>query len=87
MKFFLADLKDGAIHHFEEKLNPKELDVEFVDWKYCESLQVSGSIEKLKAEGKLKKKQAMNQCKTCHRNRTAQGLKAGPIKCKDCHNK
>jgi hypothetical protein len=59
------------------------------DCNPCHSLypQVSGSIEKMQAEGKLKKKQAMNQCKTCHRNRTAQGQKAGPVKCRDCHKK
>jgi hypothetical protein len=59
------------------------------DCNLCHSLfpQVSGSIEKLKAEGKLKKKQAMGQCQTCHRNRTTQGQKAGPVKCRDCHKK
>jgi len=59
------------------------------DCNPCHSLypQVSGSIEKMKAEGKLKKKQAMNLCKTCHKNLTAQGQKAGPVKCRDCHKK
>jgi hypothetical protein len=59
------------------------------DCNLCHSLfpQVSGSIERLKAEGKLKKKQAMGQCQTCHRNRAAQGQKAGPVRCRDCHKK
>jgi cytochrome c-type protein NrfB len=57
------------------------------DCNLCHGLfpQVSGSIEKLEAEGKLKKKQVMVQCQTCHRNRAAQGQKAGPVKCRDCH--
>ncbi|MBW1896440.1 MAG: cytochrome c3 family protein [Deltaproteobacteria bacterium] len=59
------------------------------DCNLCHSLfpQVSGSIEKLEAEGKLKKKQAMVQCRTCHKTRVSKGQKAGPVKCRGCHKK
>jgi hypothetical protein len=39
--------------------------------------KVSKSIEKLIAEGKLKKKEVMNHCKE----------KAVPTSCKECHQK
>ena len=57
--------------------------------KVCHDLypQVQGSIEKLKAEGKLKKKDAMNQCKGCHKTRADMGEKSGPTGCKKCHDK
>ena len=53
------------------------------DCKLCHNLfpQISGSIEKLKAEGKLKKKEVMDRCQACHRQKT------GPIKCGECHKK
>jgi cytochrome c-type protein NrfB len=49
----------------------------------CHNLfpQTKGSIDKLKAEGKLKKKEVMDQCQACHRQ------KAGPLKCGECHKK
>ena len=55
----------------------------------CHNLfpQTPGSIEKNKAEGKLKKKEVMEQCRTCHRQKTDNGEKAGPINCKGCHRK
>jgi c(7)-type cytochrome triheme protein len=49
--------------------------------------QVAGSIEKLKAEGKLKKREAMDQCVECHKKETATGSKALPTKCSECHKK
>ena len=50
--------------------------------------QVRGSIEKLKAEGKLKKKHVMNTlCTKCHRQRKKAGKKSGPISCTTCHHK
>ena len=61
-----------------------------VDCKICHSLypQEPGIIEKLKAEGKLKKKQVMNkQCTKCHKENKKEGLKAGPVTCKQCHIK
>ena len=49
----------------------------------CHNLfpQTKGGIDKLKAEGKLKKKEVMDQCQACHRQKT------GPIKCSECHKK
>jgi cytochrome c-type protein NrfB len=49
----------------------------------CHNLfpQAKGSIDKLKAEGKLKKKEVMDQCRDCHKE------KQGPIKCSECHKK
>jgi hypothetical protein len=50
--------------------------------------QVRGSIETLKAEGKLKRKQVMNTlCTKCHRKRMKAGQKSGPISCSTCHQK
>jgi hypothetical protein len=50
--------------------------------------QVRGSIEKLKAEGKLNPKQVMNtQCTKCHRERRKAGKNSGPISCSACHLK
>ena len=50
--------------------------------------QVAGSIEKLKTEGKLKKKQVMNkQCIACHKKKKKAGEKTGPTSCSKCHQK
>ena len=56
----------------------------------CHTLfpQVRGSIEKLKAGGKLKKKHIMNTlCTKCHRERIKAGKNSGPISCNTCHHK
>lgn len=50
-------------------------------------LQVAGSIEKLKAEGKLKKREAMDQCVECHKKEATAGGKDLPTKCSECHKK
>ena len=57
------------------------------DCKLCHNLfpQVSGSIDQLKTEGKLKKKAVMDQCQTCHKQRETKGEKTGPTKCAGCH--
>lgn len=59
------------------------------DCGLCHNLfpQEPGSIEKLKTEGKLTKKQVMEQCRKCHKETAAKGEKAGPVNCKDCHKK
>ena len=60
------------------------------DCNICHALfpQQKGSIEKLKADGALKKKQVMNKmCLKCHRARKKAGEKFGPITCKQCHVK
>ena len=59
-----------------------------VDCQICHVLypQVAGSIEELKAQGQLKKKQVMNkQCTKCHKQKKKEGIKAGPVTCKQCH--
>ena len=59
------------------------------DCNLCHGLfpQNAGSAERLKAEGKLKKKEVMEQCRTCHRKRADKGKRAGPTSCKGCHQK
>jgi hypothetical protein len=62
--------------------------VNLVDCQICHVLfpQVAGSIEDLKTNGQLTKKQVMNkQCTKCHREKKKQGLKTGPTTCKQCH--
>jgi len=60
------------------------------DCNVCHDLfdRETGSIETLKAQGKLRKKQIMNdQCKACHQKKEAAGEKTGPTGCRDCHVK
>ena len=61
----------------------------FVDCKPCHELfgKEANVIDKMKAEGKLQKKQVMDMCKNCHKELAAKGEKAGPTGCKDCHKK
>ena len=61
-----------------------------VDCQICHSIfeQKSGSIEELKAQGKLKKKHVMIKlCTKCHKEKKRAGEKTGPTKCKKCHIK
>ncbi len=59
------------------------------DCAKCHNLfpQASGSIEKLKANKKLKAKQVMKECKNCHKAKKRAGEKTGPTGCKACHSK
>jgi cytochrome c7-like protein len=60
------------------------------DCNLCHDIfpQKSGSIEQLKTEESLKKKQVMNkQCIKCHRSKKKAGERSGPLKCKECHRK
>ena len=59
------------------------------DCNKCHSLfpQIPGAIKAYQLQKKLKKKQVMNQCKRCHKERSDSGQKAGPVKCKGCHKK
>jgi hypothetical protein len=61
----------------------------FVDCKPCHELfgKEPKVIDKMKAEGKLKKQQVMNMCKNCHKDLAAKGEKGGPTACTDCHKK
>lgn len=46
-----------------------------------------GVIQKYIAENKLKKKEAMDHCVDCHKDRAGASKKSGPVKCNDCHKK
>lgn len=60
-----------------------------VDCQPCHTMfpEESGVIEKMKNEAKLKKKEVMDVCKACHKERISKGEKAGPTTCKGCHQK
>jgi mono/diheme cytochrome c family protein len=61
-----------------------------VDCQTCHSVfsQQAGSIEELKAQGKLKKKHVMNKlCTKCHKETKKAGKKTGPTTCAKCHIK
>jgi hypothetical protein len=58
------------------------------DCNVCHDLfpQTKGSIEKLKAQGKLKSKQVMNKhCIKCHKAEKKAGNASGPTTCAKCH--
>jgi hypothetical protein len=60
------------------------------DCKKCHDMfpQVSGSIESMKTEGKLKKKDVMNTlCIQCHSAEKKAGKPFGPVNCSECHVK
>ena len=60
------------------------------DCDICHSVfpQEAGIIAKLKTEGKLKKKHVMNKlCTKCHKEKKKEGVKTGPVTCKQCHIK
>ncbi|MCJ7686209.1 MAG: cytochrome c family protein [Desulfobacteraceae bacterium] len=59
------------------------------DCNLCHGMfpQNPGSIERLKVEGKLKKKEVMEKCRTCHREKADKGERAGPTRCRGCHQK
>jgi hypothetical protein len=50
--------------------------------------QKAGVIADLKVQGKLARKQIMNeQCTRCHKEKKQAGEKAGPTTCTSCHAK
>ena len=58
------------------------------DCKICHSIfpQKLGSIEELKAQGKLEKKYVMNKlCTKCHKETRKAGRETGPLTCSKCH--
>lgn len=60
------------------------------DCTICHSAfpQKAGAIEELKTQGKLAKKQIMNeQCTKCHKEKKQAGEKTGPTTCTTCHVK
>ena len=77
--------KRGTVHfpHRQHQVNLK-------DCQICHAIfpQKPGSIEALKAEGKLKKKHVMNKlCTKCHKEKKKAGQKSGPTTCTKCHVK
>lgn len=84
-KIVLEGGKTGNVS-FPHKLHQENLN----DCDACHSAfpQEEGSIAKLKAEGKLEKKQVMNtQCLKCHRDAKKAGNPSGPTGCTSCHTK
>lgn len=59
------------------------------DCDYCHNLypQVRGSIKKYIDDGKFNKREVMDRCTKCHRDKFNAGLKTGPTRCKGCHIK
>ena len=60
------------------------------DCNICHDLfpQKLGGIEELKNQGKLKKKQVMQEhCIDCHKKMKAAGRNTGPTSCARCHRK
>ena len=60
------------------------------DCQICHSVfpQESGVIQKLKAQGTLKKKHVMNKlCTKCHKEKKKAGQPSGPTTCTKCHIK
>jgi len=58
------------------------------DCKICHSVfpQKQGSIEELKAQGKIENKYVMNKlCTKCHKEMKKTGRKTGPLTCSKCH--
>ena len=71
---------------FPHRLHQEKL----VDCQICHAVfdQKTGSIEELKAQGKLKKKHVMNKmCTKCHKQKKKAGEKSGPTTCSKCHIK
>jgi cytochrome c-type protein NrfB len=69
---------------FSHHLHQKELK----DCNLCHDLfpQAPGSINDLKNQQKLQKKQVMNsKCIQCHKARNDAGKEAGPTECNKCH--
>jgi hypothetical protein len=71
---------------FPHRLHQEKL----VDCQICHAVfeQKIGTIESLKAQGKLKKKHVMTKlCTQCHRQKKAAGEQSGPTTCSKCHIK
>ncbi|MBU2538184.1 MAG: cytochrome c family protein [Proteobacteria bacterium] len=59
------------------------------DCKPCHELfpKESQVVDKMKAEGKLQRKNVMDMCKKCHKDMADKGQKTGPTNCTDCHKR
>lgn len=72
--------------HFPHHRHQRALE----DCNICHDLfpRKLGSIEELKNQGKLKKKQVMQEhCIDCHKKMKSAGLNTGPTSCARCHRK
>ncbi len=60
-----------------------------VDCNICHSMfeQKPDAISLSIAQGKLKKKQVMKNCRSCHKSMKKEEKKTGPTKCSACHVK
>jgi c(7)-type cytochrome triheme protein len=81
------ELKGGAMGNvtFPHRLHQEKLK----DCEACHKLfpKEEGAIQKLIADGTLKKKEVMKDCEECHKARKAEGEATGPTTCKGCHKK
>jgi c(7)-type cytochrome triheme protein len=81
------ELKGGAMGNvtFPHRLHQEKLK----DCEACHKLfpKEEGAIQKLIADGTLKKKEVMKDCEECHKARKAEGEAAGPTTCRGCHKK
>lgn len=83
MELFGGDKGNVPFPHHKHQEVLKDCNICHADFP-----QAAGSIEKLKAEGKLQKKQIMNkQCTACHKDKQKAGEKTGPLTCTQCHQK
>lgn len=59
------------------------------DCQVCHTLfpMEKGAIQLMITQRKLKQKQAMTHCMTCHRAKRKEGVKSGPTSCSQCHKK
>lgn len=46
MKIRLVQFKEGVVTPVQESYNPKELDVEFVDYKFTKPITMNGTVDK-----------------------------------------
>jgi len=80
-------LKGGSVGDvgFPHKLHQDKLN----DCEVCHNLfpQKAGAVQKLISAGTLKKKQVMDNCKSCHQETKDKGRTAGPTSCDSCHDK
>jgi uncharacterized membrane protein len=85
-EFIDLDGGSSGVVHFPHRVHQAVVE----DCMSCHSdfPQKPGSIDALKADGVLKKKQIMNQhCTACHRRMKAEGKETGPTGCTSCHHK
>ena len=82
IRIFAGDKGDVPFPHLKHQ-------TALVDCNKCHNLfpQTTASIQEYQKNGKLKKKQVMDQCRECHRIMAEAGQKTGPTSCAKCHQK